>query len=227
MRSQMNIRDDWRGVASRSPQSSRRHAPVGSRVLRALMVLLALGGPWFSSSSVPGQQVPPAANLPDEYVVKAVFLYSFGRYTEWPAGAFSGVSDPFVIGVLGEDPFSGALEEIAAKKTLQQRPIRVRRFASLGDYGEPCHILFVSRSVSAEERAAVVRSLAGKPVLVIGETPGFAARGATANFVYAGDRIRFEINMENARRARLRMDAKLLSLGIPVDAYTSPGSGEE
>ncbi|MDZ7616271.1 MAG: YfiR family protein [Patescibacteria group bacterium] len=192
-----------------------------------MLALLAVG-PW---PVVWGQQAPLAslvpANLPDEYTVKAVFLYSFGRYTEWPATAFSAAGEPFVIGVLGEDPFAGALDEIALKKTLQQRPMQVRRFSTLQEFRPPCHILFVSRSVSVEDRAAVVEMLAGRPVLVIGESPGFAGQGATANFVYAGNRIRFEINMENARRARLRMDAKLLSLGIPVNPDSPVETGEE
>jgi len=181
----------------------------------------------FCASLVRGQTSQQVTILPDEYTVKAVFLYSFGRYTQWPPSAFADESEPFVIGVLGEDHFAGALDEIASKKTLQMRPIQIRRIASLEEYRGPCHILFVSRSVTAEQRAVLVKELAGKPVLVIGETPGFAAQGATANFIIVGDRIRFEINMENARSARLRMDAKLLSLGIPVGTQGPPASGQE
>ena len=43
--------------------------------------------------------------VPNEYSVKAVFLYSFGRYIEWPENTFHNESDPFVIGIVGEDPF--------------------------------------------------------------------------------------------------------------------------
>ena len=161
-------------------------------------------------------QQPEPARLPDEYTLKAVFLYSFGRYVEWPQGTFASASDPFVIGVLGEDSIVGALDEIAAKKTIQQRRIVVQRFASLAEVRQPCHILFVSHSVTAEQQAAVLRQLDGKPVFVVGETPGFAEKGGTANFFIDGERVGFEINVNSARRAQLRMEAKLLSLGKSV-----------
>ena len=155
-------------------------------------------------------------SLSSEYTVKAVFLYSFGRYVQWPETTFKNTADPFVIGVAGEDSFGGALDEIAAKKTIQERRIVVRRFASPDEYRQPCHILFVSRVLSDEQQAALVAKTQGKPVLVAGESPGFAERGAVVNFIVDGDRIRFELNVNTARQAQLRMDAKLLSLGKPV-----------
>ena len=64
----------------------------------------------------------------------------------------------------------------------------------------------------------------GKPVLIVGETPGFADHGAIMNFYIEGERVRFEINVDNARRAKLRMDAKLLSLGKLVGTQESGAS---
>jgi hypothetical protein len=97
----------------------------------------------------------------------------------------------------------------------------VRRFASVEDYRQPCHILFVSRSLTGVQQAALIAKTEGKPVLVVGETPGMAERGAIANFFVDGDYIRFELNVDTARRAQLRMDAKLLSLGKLVGAKRS------
>jgi hypothetical protein len=187
-------------------------------LLWALIAVVARG----SLASVPAQPAgaqPPA--LANEYTLKAAFLYNFGRYVQWPAGALGEASDPFVIGVVGEDSFAGELDKIAAKRTIQERRISVRRFASVEDYRQPCHILFVSRSLTGDEQAALLAKTEGKPVFVVGETPGLAERGATANFFVDGDHIRFELNVDAARRAQLRMDAKLLSLGKPVGARRS------
>ncbi|MEN6459424.1 MAG: YfiR family protein [Thermoguttaceae bacterium] len=177
---------------------------------------LAFGGlPWCDVANANAQE-PPAESLHNEYDLKAVFLYTFGRYIEWPATAFANASAPFVIGVVGEDSFAGALDTIAKKKTIQRRRIVIRRFTSPADYAQPCQILFVSRSLTAEQRAAVLAKTQKESVFVVGEVSGFAEQGAMANFVVEGDRVRFEINVDAARRAQLRMDAKLLSLGIPV-----------
>jgi hypothetical protein len=178
---------------------------------------------WLASILLPclalpalGRQPEPAAPQ-DEYTVKAVFLFSFGRYVQWPAETFAKRDDPFVIGIAGEDTFGGAMDEIAAKKTVQGRRILVTRLASLNAYRD-CHILFLSRSLAPEQVTAFLKEADGKGVLVVGETPGLAERGAVANFFVDGDRIRFEINSDAARRSRLQLDAKLLSLGKPVGA---------
>jgi hypothetical protein len=162
-----------------------------------------------------GQQ-PEATGLPNEYTVKAVFLYSFGRYIEWPANAFHDAAEPFVIGVVGEDSFGGALDDIAAKKRIHDRQVVLRRFAAPDEYKQPCHILFVSRSLPADQQTALIKSTQGTATLVVGESPGFADNGGSANFYIDGDRVRFEINVTTAQRSQLRMDAKLLNLGKPV-----------
>jgi hypothetical protein len=169
----------------------------------------------IQQSAVEAQQAGQSGR-PDEYTLKAVLLYGFGRYVEWPKAAFAKDSDPFVIGVLGEDPFGKVLDAIATKKAIQGRRIVIRRFATVEEYRQPCHILFASRSLTPEQQAAVIAKTEGRPVFVVGETPGFAEHGATANFYTEGDRVLFEINVDASRRAQLRMDAKLLSLGKPV-----------
>jgi hypothetical protein len=182
------------------------------RLFRAIVATFALAGVL----RIAGAQQPEPTGVHKEYTVKAVLLYSFGRYVEWPKIAFVNASEPFVIGILGEDLFEGSLDAIAAKKTIQNRRIVIRRFASVATYDQPCHILFVSRSMAPDQQAALIAKTAGKPVFVVGETPGFAEHGGIANFYTEGDRVLFEINVDAARRAQLHMDAKLLSLGKAV-----------
>ena len=97
----------------------------------------------------------------------------------------------------------------------------VRRFATPNDYRAPCQILFLSRSLTAEQQALLLKKTEKEAVLTVGETPGFTEKGGIVNFYVEGDRIRFEINAETARRAQLRMDAKLLNLGKPAGHATA------
>ncbi|MEI8372288.1 MAG: YfiR family protein [Planctomycetota bacterium] len=205
----------------REPQ---RRAPAKRRLLAALAGLVVLAALCWQSVSARAQQAQPAGSVPNEYTVKAVFLYSFGRYVEWPENTFRNASDPFVIGIVGEDSFGGSLDEVAAKKTLQDRRIVVKRFASPDQYKQPCHILFVSRSLPQDQQIALIKNTQGTAVLVVGETPGFAENGGPANFFIDGDRVRFEINVTTARQSRLRMDAKLLNLGKPVGSQPTAAS---
>jgi len=150
-----------------------------------------------------------------EYAVKAAYLYNFGRYVRWPDTAFRGAQDPFVIGVLGSDPFGSLLETIAGEKQIEGRKILLRRFASLDKY-TPCHILFVSRSLSAKQQAEAVERLKGSGVLLVGETAAFGERGGTVRFTIEEDKVRFTINQEAAKREDLKISSKLLSLARPL-----------
>ncbi len=196
----------------------RRRGPKRLSALAAAIVLAALSATWFPGTSAQEQPAAAPAGLPDEYSVKAAFLYAFGRFVEWPTGALGKATDPFAIGIVGEDSFGDVLKKIAAKKTLQDRRIVVRRFAAPDDYRATCQILFVSRSLTGEQQAAILKKTEGSPVLVVGETPGFAEKGGIINFYAEEDRIRFEINAEAARRAQLHLDAQLLNLGKTVGA---------
>lgn len=147
-----------------------------------------------------------------EYNVKAVSLYAFGRYVSWPASAFSKADSPFVIGTFGGNPFGDALDRIAKKKTLNGRTILVQQI----DQPEQCltcHIVFVPRTVAPAVEAKLFEQAAGKPVLLVGESPGFATRGGIINFYQSGSNVRFELNPDKSVENQLSLNAKLLTLG--------------
>jgi len=153
-----------------------------------------------------------------EYAIKAAYLYQFGRYVQWPQQAFDSADSPLVIGVLGDAPFGGVLEEIAGTKKIEGRSILVRKFASMADY-TPCHILFIASSVSPREKTEAIRKLQGTPTLIVGEEPGFAEHGGMINFFLEENRVRFEINAEAAKHDQLKISSKLLSLAKIVPRY--------
>ena len=145
----------------------------------------------------------------DEYKVKAAFLYNFARFVEWPAHAFKGPEDPLAICILGPDPFHGTLAQAVQGKTVEGRPFEVHQVSS--DDACTCHILFVAAS-GRKRLAASVDSLRGVGVLTIGESPGFAQEGGIINLKLESGKVRFEVNVEAAERAQLRISSKLLSL---------------
>lgn len=172
-------------------------------------VLAASAGLLASMASVVAQQ---EVQTRSEYHVKAVSLCAFGRYIRWPDSAFEKGDSPFVIGTFGGNPFGDALERIAKEKTLNGRTIRVLQIE------EPaasvvCHIVFVSRSVTPALESKLFEHLSGRPVLLVGESPGFASRGGIINFYQSGASVRFELNPDKSVENKLRLNAKLLALG--------------
>jgi hypothetical protein len=168
-----------------------------------------------SPEAAESAQQSEAINPQYEYNVKAAFLYSFGRYVEWPKEAFADRSGAFILGVCGEDTFGQILDRIAQSKTIQGRRIIIQRMATIEEL-QPCHILFVSRSIPPAQQIAIINKMRDKGTLLVGEVPGFAERGGGINFFLEGGTVRFEINVEAVRQEKLLLDAKLLNLGKKV-----------
>ncbi len=157
------------------------------------------------------------AQVSREYDVKAAFLYNFITFTDWPAEAFSSPESPYVIGVVGDDPFGRALDEIVNGERIKGRPLVVRRVGQVGE-ARRCHVLFVSAS-EARRVGDILRRLHGEPVLTVSDVPGFAQAGGAINFT-TGDRVGLIINPSVLRSAKLVVSSKLLRLAqlIPEDA---------
>jgi len=144
-----------------------------------------------------------------EYKLKAEFLERFTRFIEWPASAFAAGDSPFVLCVLGGNPFGGYLTQMAQTRKVQNRKITNRSLQSATEI-DGCHLVFVARSGPIQQ---VVARTTGKPVLTVGETQGFTEAGGLINFFLEKDQVRFEINTEGAKKSGLKFSSKLLELG--------------
>ena len=149
-----------------------------------------------------------AAAPPNEFQVKAVYLFNFGHFVDWPAGTFASPDTPFVIGIAGGDPFGGALDEVVKGESLGTHPFAVRRFRD-GDDLSRCQILFISGS-EAPRLGDLLDSLRGRSVLTVMDVPGAAERGAVIALVNDNNRIRMRINLAAAKAANLVISSKLL-----------------
>jgi hypothetical protein len=163
---------------------------------------------WFGTF----RQSAAQDTAPSEFQVKAACIYNFTKFVEWPPEAFPPErSSPFVIGVLGDDPFNGELQRAVQNKDVGGRGFVVRHLRNVGE-AKSCHILFISRSErkSMGDILAVISIL---PILTISETERFVQSGGIINFLVEQNKVRFEINAEAAKKAGLKISSKLLNLG--------------
>jgi hypothetical protein len=149
---------------------------------------------------------------PTEYQIKAAFLFNFAKFVQWPQTAFAGETAPFVIGILGENPFHEDLARMIRNKTVDEHPVLVREIRSPPE-ATNCHILFVSNS-EKNRLPEIIKSLKGASVLTVAEMEHFTENGGMIDFILESGKIRFEINNEAAANAGLRISSKLLSLAI-------------
>lgn len=149
-----------------------------------------------------------------EYEVKAAFLLNFAQYVEWPPEVFLTPTAPIVIGILGNDSFGKTLDQTIRGETVKDRPIAVHRSKQIENL-KHCHLLFISKSEKGR-LSQILASLAGKHCLTVGETDRFAHNGGIINFRFQGADVRFEINLDAARRSGLTISSKLLRLAIVI-----------
>jgi hypothetical protein len=167
-----------------------------------------------------GQRVCAQENA-DEYQVKSAYLYNFGRFIGWPAASFPTPSAPLVIGVIGDHPFHGGLDDVLRGKSANGHPVQVRRLR-WNDPLSGCHILFISSSES-EHLPYILKSLPGEGVLTVSDIDGFSLSGGMIEFRMVGSRVRFDINWAATQTARLDVSAKLLNVARAVHADTPKG----
>ena len=154
----------------------------------------------------------------DEREVKAVFLFNFVQFVDWPSIAFASPDAPVVIGVLGDDPFGRLLDDVVEGEVVKGRRLSVVRFRRVEDI-KACHVLFISASETAmyEHILTVLRD---KPTLTVGETASFATRGMI-RFLTDRNRVRLEVNVGAARASGLIISSNLLRLARIVGTARS------
>ena len=144
-----------------------------------------------------------------EYHIKAAFLLNFAKFMEWPSHAFSDTSTPLILCILGKDPFDKALKTIE-DKIAKERRLVIKKASCIEDMKE-CHILFISTS-EKKNLSVILSKIKGLPILTVAETKNFCQSGGIVNFIVVKNKIRFEINVEAAKRIGLKISSKLLKL---------------
>ncbi len=179
------------------------------RQKRLCLSLLLVG--WWLFFSL-GAAVHAAAQEVSETQVKAAFLYNFTKFVEWPPSAFAANPGTITLGILEREPLAPALEALQGKE-VQGRKLVVKRCRHAQEL-KTCQIFFAS---AAEEPAlaAAMAALKGLPVLIVtDEVDDFARLGGMINLIRQEDKIRFHIDVTNARRSGLKISSQLLKLAI-------------
>lgn len=153
----------------------------------------------------------PAQAALEEHEVKAAVVYNLTLFTEWPPGSVASTNFN-LCAVTDSDAMADALLRLNGK-TVKGARLLVWRKRGLYDLSG-CQAVYLGET-STPPREERIAQLAGHPVLSIADV-GTAMPGAIVSLGMAGERIHFDIDLNLAQRAGLRLDAKLLRLGRSV-----------
>lgn len=145
--------------------------------------------------------------------IKAVFIYNFTKYIEWPEEYKTG---DFTIGILGEnEALFQELDKMSKVKKVSNQTLSIKNLEDPSNLGNP-HILYIPED-STDQLNKALSSLEGKSTLVITEKPGFAKQGAAINFVVEGSRQKFELNKAKIEQRNLKVGSVLERLAVLVN----------
>ncbi len=166
---------------------------LGAARVTAGLVLLVMLNPIYAQT--------------DRLTLEVTFIERLTRFITWPEGE-GDESSPFMIEVIGAHSFGSRLDELAQITPIQGRPVRVRYIGSAVEIGN-CQVLFISASED-NELPLILATTEGRPVLTIGDTPGFGERGVMINFFLDAELLRFEINRNELEDVGLEISRRLL-----------------
>jgi len=176
----------------------------------ARLIGLTISGAIALLLTAPAQS---AAARPTDTDVKAAFLPRFARYVTWPAAAAPRNSDPFVLCVVGDQPFGNAVDAAARSQSVDGRRIVVRKLPS-GSTASDCQIVFVT-GTALQPAGQVLAAIGKRPVLTVTDGGSGADRGII-HFTVVGGRVRFFIDQAAAQQRGLTISSRLLALAVGV-----------
>jgi hypothetical protein len=147
---------------------------------------------------------------PSEYELKAAFLYNLGNFITWPPNAYATEDAPFLICVLGADPFGEALNSVTNRQKIAGRPIQVTRLTNEAETKD-CQLVFISAAESARTPKAL-NVLKNYPVVTVGDSEDFIEQGGMIMFMTVDSKIKLAISPDRLTALQLKASAKLLQI---------------
>ena len=163
-------------------------------------MLWAALSPWSALAQRPA---------PEDHI-KAVFLFNFAKYVDWPdaPGTAAGIR----LCVPANPEFLATLRSAVQGEVVNGRPLTATDLDGL-DAARECDILYVG-TASKPDAAAWTAAVRGRRTLTVGD--GSLAEGLVIAFVRDQNRIRFDINRAAASQQNLTISSRLLGLARRV-----------
>jgi hypothetical protein len=144
--------------------------------------------------------------------IKAIYIYNFTKYIEWPAEYKEG---NFVIGVYGTNlPLLNELNKMAASKTVGAQKMEIKNIGATAEAAQ-CHIIFILADNSSQ-LPDVMTKVKGKSTLIVTDKAGMARQGAGINFSIVENKQKIELNKANIEKYKLKVASTLVEMAVQV-----------
>ena len=148
----------------------------------------------------------------------AGFLSEFPAYVTWPKEVFQDHPETLYIGFIGENPLGTAGRNYLEGRFYIEKNyvIDLLKEEDLNpDTLSKYQILYFG-NLEADELKKLLKMVADKPILTVGETPNFLLSGGIVQFNVKGNAVTFTVSPRNGRQAGLVIDPDLITYGMTM-----------
>lgn len=147
---------------------------------------------------------------PNEYEIKAMFVYNFLKYIEWPSNMSGG---SIKIAVDEKSACYPELVKMSAQKKFNSRAIEIVKLDLNQD--QHCHMVILSSDKKNKFDDYLKRS-AGKNVLVVQDNGSITKKGCAINLFKEDNKVKFEINLSELKCCGLKVSNQLEQLASNI-----------
>lgn len=144
-------------------------------------------------------------SMAQEDKFKALFLYKFVEYTEWPTG-----TREITIGVVGESPVYNELAGFAASKE-NLTVVKIQSSAEV----KKCEVVFLPNTKNnlLDQFNSTIGS---SSILLVSEDGDLVGQGSDIGFYLEGGKLRFLISEKDIKEKKMIPNSKLMALGKSI-----------
>lgn len=147
--------------------------------------------------------------------LKLSYIYNFVKYVRWPGEALGSNQNYYTVCIAWDEVYEKA-KNLLESGSVGGRSIVVRDAKQLSDLNE-CHVLYMREQDKTGRRLLNrLPSLSDRPVLTISDQENFIDRGGIVGFILQGDKLKFEINLKQAKAVNLYINSRVLVLALKV-----------
>jgi hypothetical protein len=141
--------------------------------------------------------------------IKAIYIYNFTKYVEWPPESKSG---NFVVGISGTSAtLFGELNKMASTKKVGSQTIEIINLGASSDAAK-CHIVYVANNSNL--LPDIISKVKGKNTLIVTENSGLTKQGAGISFVLVDSKQKIELNKANIESHNLKVANSLEQMAV-------------
>lgn len=150
----------------------------------------------------------------DEFKLKTAFLYNFSQFIEWPSTSFTSSTSPFFVCLVGPNSFGNHLLQLE-NRFHKTHPIQVFSPKSIQE-ARTCHMLYIDDVRGSFLGREPQKVLGNAAILTVSSSDDARENGIAISFVIHSGRVRWILNLDAARAAKLKLSSKLIEVALTV-----------